>query len=268
MYCTIKFQKFHNNFNSFYQYLHRANLGKFGWEPFHPKLYSFIPLRQYRSLFVLNRIGIDCCCSCILPSATAGAFCCMVLCFSSAIKFSSQLPFVVMINFVVCGILLLIFTIYLFHYGGGKTYRTSLHLLWKFREIQVCSLYRRKYMRANMGLRMYVGSFFYVKQSTFRSCMKFVLDQILSMLFSVYSDIWAILIQKLCVFHFSLAILLVKFLMGWYWYVLVADYSCVLIELTFSQIKPKLTKIIHNSNIQVSLMIKVSLTYPSRKTFK
>ncbi|CAL8148288.1 unnamed protein product [Orchesella dallaii] len=142
-------------------------------------LSSKIPLLQYKSLLTLNRLFNSCNGQTIIPAMVFVGSGFISLMLSVLIKRNRDLPLVALINLMLgCG--LCIMAEYLGLEGAGRMRKRSLDLK---RELKMRpDLYVRKFVDSCQEMRMDVGNYFYVKSGTFVNCMKWIIDQAITII--------------------------------------------------------------------------------------
>lgn len=143
--------------------------------------YDFTPFLQYRTLLLLNRVGNSCTGSHLLPFMMGSACLVQIFLISSLLKFIHKLPFGVIINFAV-GAGAILYALKLVCHEGSMLLNKSQEL--KQYYALEANTHSKKFVRSCRDMRVYAGTFFYTKSSTFATCSKLVLDQIITMLLS------------------------------------------------------------------------------------
>ncbi|CAL8125449.1 unnamed protein product [Orchesella dallaii] len=145
-------------------------------------LTSNTPLLQYRSLLVLNRIYNCCMGQSVVPAVVFSGFFMTAIVLSVLIQRNRQLPVVTSVDLIL-GICIMIVGIYFVLEGAGKMLMRSQDLKRIFKLER--EIYRKKFVVSCRDMRMYVGQFYYVQAGTFINCMKWILDQAITIVFAI-----------------------------------------------------------------------------------
>lgn len=143
---------------------------------------STIPLKQYRTLLALNRVGNECIGKHLFPFLVSTGCIMLILSLTTLIKFFSKLPVGLVANLTLAVIFLTIGLKEVFH-GGGLLLMKSQRLKEKLMLMEA-NKHNNKFVKSCRDMRMYTGHYFYMQPCTFVTCGKFVVDQVITLLLS------------------------------------------------------------------------------------